>query len=163
MAIQTGSVWDCAISGRDKNGHICRFSFNLDGALTYAEATAALMLMIADSQAISGVSFEKMTLARGFFQDDPIAATEQGEDKALFILKATTYPVQRVLMGVPGCPDTILQENLIDIDQTQEDVAAFIAQALACVVTNAGEEVEAVEQAYLSQRRSLKRPGRRAG
>jgi len=163
MAIQMGSVWDVAISGTDVNGHKVRFSFSMDGALTYAEAEAAMRLMVADAQAISGVAFEHVTLTRGFYEDDLGTSSEQGEDKSLFVFRADTYPVQRVFMAVPGCLASIMQPNLIDIDQTDADVAAFIAQCLACVVCISGEEVAAVESAYLSQRRSLKRPGRRAG
>jgi hypothetical protein len=163
MAWVEGSVWDVSVSGTDKNGHQVRFSFNVEGTDTYTECATVVSALATAAQAISGVSFERLVIARGYYQDDPVAATEQGEDKALFIFRAATYPVQRVLLGVPGCPDSILQENLIDVDQTNEDVGTFLAAVFASVVTLAGEPIDATERAYLSQRRSLKRPGRRAG
>jgi hypothetical protein len=163
MAWQQGSVWDVSVTATDKNGHKVKFSFNIEGANTYTEVVTVASALADAAQAISGVSFERLAITRGFYQDDPEAASEQGEDKALFVFKAATYPVQRVIMGVPGCPDEILQENLIDIDLTEEDVAAFVTAVETSVVTNAGENLVACERAYLSQRRSLKRPGRRAG
>jgi len=124
----------------------------------------------ASMQVISEASLVEYSLTRRSFEDDAVAATGQGEDKAFFSFVDTGYPPAHAMVNVPGCPTSILQENVIDIDLSNADVVSFVENFWSAdgngsqVVSARGEILQATpEAAYLSQRRSLTRPSRRAG
>jgi len=172
MAKVTGSYYIVTFLFEDVNGHFTRTSLNIDnngGAIVIADVILYANALATDMQAVSGASLRGYNVTLNVIEDTPAAATEQGEDKALFSMSDDKAPVNFTLINVPGCPDAILQPNGIDIDLADEDVAAFVTEVTtphvsgAKCVSAAGGDITAVEAAYLSQRRSLTRRAKRAG
>jgi len=169
VAWQTSSFFEVSFSFVDKNGHKARTSCNI-AATTEAFAMVLAQEIAGEMQSISGASLRELSVTHRAFQDSPVSPTEQGEDKALFIWRDASYPPTSVQYNIPGCLDSILIENLIDIDLADADVADFV-QTMTTPDINASQVVSAnnevllpePEAAYLSQRRSLLRPARRAG
>ena len=172
MAKVTGSYYVVTYAFRDVNGHNTRTSLNIwdnDGAIVVADVITYANLIATEMQAISGASLVGLNLNKNVVEDAPPAATEQGEDKALFSFSDDKVPVNYTLVNVPGCPADILQPNGIDIDLTDADVDDFVTILTtphvsgAKVISAAGGDLSAVDAAYLSQRRSLTRRAKRAG
>jgi hypothetical protein len=172
MAKILGSYYQVTFLFEDVNGHYTRTSVNIyhnDGAIVIADVKTYCDLIATDMQAISGASLKGYNITLNVIEGDPPAATEQGEDKALFSFADDKAPVNYTLVNVPGCPDAILLANGIDIDLADADVASFVTLVTtahvsgAKCVSAAGGDLDAVEAAYLSQRRSLTRRAKRAG
>lgn len=172
MAKVTGAYYVATFLFEDVNNHQTRTSLNIDnngGLIVIADVILYCNAIATDMQAVSGASLKGYNLTLNVVEDSPSAATEQGEDKALFSVADDKVPVNFTLVNVPGCPADILQPNGIDIDLTDADVVAFVTEITtahvsgAKCVSAAGGDLTAVEVAYLSQRRSLTRRAKRAG
>jgi len=172
MAKVTGAFYQVQFLFQDKNGHRSRTSLNIDnlgGTVVIADVILYANLIATEMQAISGASLLGYNVTLNVVEDAPPAATEQAEDKALFSLYDDDVPVHSTLVNVPGCPDSILQANGIDIDLTNADVEDFVTIITeahisgAKCVSAAGGDLTGVSAAYLSQRRSLTRRAKRAG
>jgi len=172
MAKVTGAYYIATFLFEDVTGQYTRTSLNIDnngGAIVIADVILYANALATDMQAVSGASLRGYNVTLNVIESDPPAATEQGEDKALFSMSDDKAPVNYTLINVPGCPDTILQPNGVDIDLEDADVAAFVTEVTtphvsgAKCVSAAGGDLSAVEAAYLSQRRSLTRRAKRAG
>lgn len=172
MAKTIGSYYVVTFLFEDVNGHNTRTSLNVwhnSGAIVIADIVTFVNAVCVEMQAISGASLKGYNLTLNVVETDPPAATEQGEDKALFSFADDEAPVNYTLVNVPGCPAAILQTNLIDIDLTDADVEDFVDILTtadvsgAKVISAAGGDLSTVEAAYLSQRRSLTRRAKRAG
>lgn len=169
MAWQDGEYFEAVFVFVDVNGQKTRTSCNVM-ATTFEFADAKVREIATAMQDISEASMVEYSLTRRSFEDDAAVATGQGEDKAFFSFVDAGYPPAHAMVNVPGCPLSILQENVIDINLENADVAAFVTAFWSAdgngsqVVSARGEILQAVpEAAYLSQRRSLTRPSRRAG
>jgi hypothetical protein len=171
MAWSQGQLYTVVVQGVDINGHKARTGFYiLSAGLAFEDARAHAENIVDAMIPISGMSIRSFTVSQATFETEPGAATQQGEDKALFVFWDALSPPTAVIMNVPGCKGTIMQPNLTDIDLTNADVLAFTNAIIdadvgtgAHVVSAARGDVVEVEKAYLSQRRSLLRPSRRAG
>lgn len=172
MAMAIGSYYIATYLFEDVNGHYTRTSMNVfhnGGAIVIADVVLYCNLIATEMQAISGASLKGYNLTLNVVEGSPGAASEQGEDKALFSMSDDEVPVNFTLINVPGCPDAILQPNGIDIDLADLDVADFVTIITtphvsgAKIISAAGGDLSAVEAAYLSQRRSLTRRAKRAG
>lgn len=172
MAMVSGSYYMVTFLFEDVNGHYTRTSLNIDnvgGTILIADLITYANLIATDIQGVSGASLKGYNVTLNVINDSPPAATEQGEDKALFSLADDKAPVNYTLVNVPGCPDAILMANGIDIDLANAEVAAFVTEITtahgsgAKCVSAAGGDLSTVEAAYLSQRRSLTRRAKRAG
>lgn len=172
MAKVLGSYYLVTFLFKDVNGHYTRTSLNVfhnAGAIVIADVKTYVDLIATEMQAISGASMKGYNITLNVIEDDPPAATEQGEDKALFSLGDDEAPVNYTLVNVPGCPDSILMANGIDIDLADADVVDFVDEITTAHVSGAkcisaaGGDLSDVEAAYLSQRRSLTRRAKRAG
>ena len=172
MATTVGSYYVVTFLFKDVNDQYTRTSLNIDHdslAADVSEMKTFCDSIATEMQAISGASLLGYNLTLNVVEGSPSAATEQGEDKALFSFGDDKVPVNYTLVNVPGCPDSILMANGIDIDLTNEDVDDFVSILIAPdvsgaeVVSAAGGGLVGVEAAYLSQRRSLTRRAKRAG
>jgi len=172
MAKVLGAYYVATFLFEDVNGHNTRTSLNIwhnAGAIVIADVKTYCDLIATEMQAVSGASLKGYNLTLNVIESEAPAATEQGEDKALFSFADDEAPVNYVLINVPGCPAAILQTNLIDIDLTDADVEDFVDIVTtphvsgAKVISAAGGDLISVEAAYLSQRRSLTRRAKRAG